>query len=131
MADQTGTSRLNFSTIAGGMPITIDGKPYTIRHPESLPLASYKQLETKLPRLGHLMVKAGLTAPQANELATLLADVTNEVLDAPDDVRSKLTDVQRVLIMDVFMKLRPTSTLATLTEAAPRRRQTGAKSSRR
>lgn len=124
-------STLNFRTIKGGSPITIDGRSHSIRHPEALPLADYKTLETTLPRLGHLMVKAKLATAAAAEASLLLADVIDVILDAPEDVRAKLTDVQRVLILDVFMKLRPSGTLAPRTEASKGRRRTGAKSSRR
>lgn len=128
MATVPQTPSLDLTTITNGIPIKIDGQPYDIRHAESLPLATYRQLEMQSSRLGHLMVKAKLTKEEAAETSQLLAEVTDAILDAPEDVRAKLKDVQRVKIVDLFTKR--SETPATTTAPVARRR-TGGKSSRR
>lgn len=122
---------LDLSTLSHGEPIKIDGRAYEVRHPESLPLIAYKQLETELPRLGHLMVKAKLSKVEATEAEQLLRGVIDVILDAPEAVRAKLRASQCVLILDVFTKLRPANEPTPAEAKTTARRRTGGNSSRR
>lgn len=128
MAGKKLVPTLDLSTLSEDAPIKIDGVLFGVKHPNSISLLEYKQLESDLPRLGHLMVKAKLTRPEAQEATRLLSEVVDVILDAPAEVRSKLKDTQRVQVLDVFTKLR-SATLATTPEAPKKvRRRIGARS---
>lgn len=130
------TPTLNLDTLFQGAPITIDRMPYEIRHPDALSLDAYKQLEEQLPRFGHLMSMPAKkrTKEQSAEATALLNEIVDVILDAPDEVRARLKVTQRILVMNVFTRLRP-DVLTSLIEAQnapkPTRQRTGAKSSRR
>jgi hypothetical protein len=110
---------LDISTLSEDAPIMIDGARHGVKHPDNLSLVDYKQLETDLPRLGHLMVKAKLSKEEGKEAKALLVGVIAVILDAPDATKAKLRDAQRVAILDVFTKLRSAAP-ATLMNAARR-----------
>lgn len=122
---------LNLSVLVSGVPIRIDGKDYEILLPDCLPLIAYKRLQTDLPRLGHLILKATLTDDEATEMAAMLMRVVEQVLTAPSDVRAKLSDVQRLQVMNVFMQLRSDLTTPDTATKATTSRRTGRTSSRR
>lgn len=131
---QQQSTNLDLSTLSQDAVITIDKKRYGVRHPDSLNLVDYKQLEFTLSRIGHLLQlpKAKLTKTLAAEAETLLVELMDMVLDAPDTVRAKLKTAQRLLILNVFTQLRSSATPAPKTEVTRmRRRRTGGTSSRR
>lgn len=98
---------LTLSTIdTAGVPIQIDGRRYQTRHPDALSLRAIKQLERLAPRLGGLLQQDDLSEAEELELSTGLAEVCRLVLDAPDEVIARLTDQQRVRVMEAFMALR-------------------------
>lgn len=117
---------LQFDTVLAGTPIEIDGAAYAIRHPESLSLGAYKQIEREFPTLGDLLQRDTLTPEEEHTVAGLLERAVQIVLDAPPDVRARLTVRQRVQAVEAFIDLLSTPRGAT---GAPRP-STGANSSR-
>ena len=100
------TPTLVLSTLLRGAPITIDGERYQVRHPDALALMQLKRVEIAAPRLGHLLQTPTLTDDEERELSALLVAVCQDVVDAPEAVTAKLTDPQRVAILQVFTQLR-------------------------
>lgn len=119
---------LSLSTLSEGLPIKIDGQTYEIRHPNMLSLGAILRFEALRPRILPLLEKEDLSEAEGEELSRLLATVTEMFLDAPPDVRGRLTDQQRVLVMQAFVQLRSTRT--TPTAGATTRRRNGARRSR-
>ena len=128
MADPDTT--LSFSTLHEGLPITIDGQPYQIRHPDSLTLGALKDLELLAPRLGVLLQRPNLTPQEEKQLSTGLAKVCQLALDAPAEVQARLTDAQRLKVVEAFTQLRPATRPLTGATTAMRPAPGGRKSSR-
>jgi hypothetical protein len=97
---------LDFSTIHQGAPVTIDGAPYQIRHPDALSLSGIRRLEVDAPVIHGLLQQDALTPAEEVRLSALLQRVCEAVLDAPAAVAATLSDAQRILIMRRFMQLR-------------------------
>ena len=128
MADQK--PAFSFSTLHTGTPITIDGKPYQIRHPDSLSLGTLKRLELLAPRVGLLLQRDDLTPSDEQELSELLSTLCALMLDAPAEVEARLSDTQRVAILEAFTQLRSLA-LATGGAMRPARTVRGGKRSSR
>jgi hypothetical protein len=96
---------LDISTIVPQYSILIDGKSYFIRNTDGLSLRQSLIVERAMPRIATLM-QADLTEADDRELSGLLQQVCSSVLEAPDDVRDKLTDVQRLQVFIAFTPLR-------------------------
>src|SRR5688500_16166781 len=99
-------SVLDLSTLVDPTHAQIDGAFYVLRHPESLSLFQLKRVETYMPRIGALLQQDHNTAEEEAEVARLLDVVCRDVLDAPPEVHARLSDVQRLAIVDAFTKLR-------------------------
>lgn len=124
---------LDINTIGLGTPIRIDGKRYFIRAPNKLTLSALMELQDLRPRSYALMQKIEkLSSTERIELSDLLLRCCRLVLDAPPAVQQALGDVERIQILNVFIKLRPNRTPQTAgaTNGNRANRSTGGYSSR-
>lgn len=105
----TGNPVLELSTLADGLPITIDQAVYEIRHPASFSIGELKQIDKLTKRSGAIEIK---TEPSEDELAQWQEDMSalcDLVLDAPDAVKAKLRDIQKIAVLRVFAMPRTTT----------------------
>lgn len=126
------TPLLDFSTLVDQAHVRIDGTLYPLRHRDALSLLQAKRLERQAPRVGALLQQDDLTEAEAAEASTLLAAICRAVLDAPEDVHQRLTDMTRLEVMHAFMQLRMTTRaqVGGAPAATSPTRSTGAKRSR-
>ena len=121
MAISSSTPVLSLSTLVECPVVAIDGERYALHPADSLSLFVRMELEATERQLSQLLSAPARTNVEKADVARLLDQVCRKVLEAPDAVHAKLTDVQRMLICEVFIRLPRASRLQT--EAArPRRR---------
>lgn len=124
---------LDLSTLHEGAPIRIDGRLYHILSADALSLRALKQLETLAPRVGVLLQRADLVDADAEECSDGLARICTLILDAPPEVQARLSDQQRVRVMEAFTQLRSsraaTPAGANTTASAGRKRSPGSRGS--
>jgi hypothetical protein len=105
---------LNLDTLSQPLTVaTIDGEPYPIRSADQLSLAGYHVCQRAGERLDVLWGQPVLSDDESAELSMLLDRVTRVVLDAPDAVHRRLTDLQRLAVAESFIRL-PLPTLRSL-----------------
>lgn len=93
--------------------VAIDGVLYPILHPDQLSIAQIKRMEREAPELGRLMQLDELTPEQEAEIDRLLQSACATVLEAPEDVRARLSDAQRIAVIEAFTQLRTAKPQAT------------------
>jgi hypothetical protein len=109
MADpQTRQPVLTLDTVTQGMPIRIDDTLHELLHPEQLSLGAIQRIERMAPRVAALLQTPERTEEQERDLSQALREVCATVLQAPADVHARLTDQQRVRIVEAFTQLRTT-----------------------
>jgi len=121
---------LDLSTLHQGAPVTIDGAPYMIRHPDALSLGGIKRLEADAPVIQGLLQQDALTPAEDVRLSELLGRVCEAVLDAPAAVVATLSDAHRLLIVRRFTQLRRAPAPPPSAGATTRRGRRGKRSSR-
>lgn len=120
---------LDLETLVEPRHVRIDRQNYVLRGVDELPIAVIKRLQIDGPRLGTLMEADQLADGEEAEMARLLGALVDVVLDAPAEVRARLSDVHRMQIAQAFTQLRSSQRLAT--GAAPEAKsQTGSRSPR-
>ena len=119
---------LDLQTLIERPVITIDGKRYEILSPDELSIVDHQRFSHWGQRIDKLMKLPDLDDDAATELSTLVCKLTDRIMDGvPDDVRSSLTESQRLLVAEVFTGL-PGRTRAARKKKPARR--TGAKRAR-
>lgn len=122
---------LDLSTVADPRHVRIDGVLHTLRDPDALSLGQTTWMERNGPRLGELLQRADeLTDEEDEEASTLLELAIRNVLDAPEEVKAKLTVVQRVHVLNAFTTLRSDKRRPAGASAPAARRRIGASTSR-
>lgn len=96
---------LEFDTLNDGLPIRIDGQLYHLRSANALSLGALKRLERLAPRMGALLQQADLSEAEERDVSAGLVQLCDLVVDAPAEVRARLTDAQRVRILEAFTQL--------------------------
>ena len=131
MADRS--PLLTLATLVDHPTVVIDGTPYALKPPDALPLLGYHRFRRMSQRLVILWNQEEITEPEGVELEQLFDGFCRIVLDAPAEVQSRLTDVQRLEIYQAFLAL-PQASLravgARLKTGTLAMSQTGARSSR-
>lgn len=112
--------------------VAIDGARYDLMAPSDFGLIGLNRLDRMVDRInamqGRQKSSDPLTDEEAAELTGILATTVGEVLRAPAEVRERLTDIQRLAILQAFT---PASPMAVRTKRTKRpTRRTGASSSR-
>lgn len=120
---------LTFSTLHPLTTIDVDGKTYNVRHPDSLSLIQFKQMERHFPTLGAILTKDTITDEDVETLRPLLERTCAAICDAPAEVQARLTDKQLIEIVMLFIELR-SPTQARVTGVKMRQKSSGEKSSR-
>jgi hypothetical protein len=123
---------LSLDTLAERHTILIDGQSYGIKNVKELSAVEYHLFGLKMPRLSALVSKGeDISADEAREVSNILAYLCRVIVVAPPEVHSRLSELQRLQIIDLFPKLspqmrNPKAAGASRAEAS----QIGAKSSR-
>ncbi len=87
-------------------PTVIIGKTaYALCPPDALTLAALKRFTKLAPQIDELFRLENPTPEQEQELSAALDRMTRLVLEAPEDVYQRLTDVQRWQIYRAFLGL--------------------------
>ena len=108
---------LSLNTIVEVLTVEIDGQRYQLHHPDALPLFARIALEAQERQMMPLLTLLDPTPDQEQARSKGLDAMCRRILDAPADVHAKLTDVHRMLIYEVFIKL-PRSSRQTANAAA-------------
>jgi hypothetical protein len=100
-------AELSFSTTLQGQPITIDGRPYSIKHPDAFSLRDSGLLEIKRVQIWKLL-QLQRTPEQDEILVDLLVEFCQMVTDAPGELIEKMREspAQLVNFAMAFMTLR-------------------------
>lgn len=109
MAASTPTPLLSLETLEG-YTVTVDGQSYRLFAPDALPAFTYKRLSTLSVRLEALWQQEALSAAEERELSDVLDRLCRIVLEAPEGVHGRISDMQRLAIFQTFQKL-PSATL--------------------
>jgi hypothetical protein len=123
------TPLLDLKTQAETAVIEIDGSQYPLLSAMQLPLAPYMRTESRSAQLYALIEKTDRTADDDATMSRLMDQCCRDVLGAPDEVHAKLTDVQRLAVLNVFGQLRSHGTTTGATRPTTSR-QIGANGSR-
>jgi len=125
------TPTLNLQTLVDRPTVAIDGVAYPLRATDEFSILEFERHLADAQRLP-VLTRRGLelSDEEALELCALLDRYCRRVLTAPAEVQARLSDVQRLQVVSVFLRLlgspRPTPGARTRAEATP---ATGASSS--
>jgi hypothetical protein len=129
---------LDLATLVDPVHVRIDGALYELHRPDRLSIAQLAEVERLRPQIAQLeQFRGGTVGTLSDEdlatAAVAIARVCEIVLAAPADVQARLSDVQRVAILQAFTELssRPARRAAGATRrTAGARSTTGATSPR-
>ena len=127
---------LNLDSLTEHPTVVIDDVQYALTPPDCLPILSYHRIHRRGPRLFELFGKVNedLTDAEGQELEQILDELCREVLEAPAEVHTRLTDVNRMAIYQAFLELPLTGLQmvgrATTEATTETKKRTGARSSR-
>lgn len=99
------TENLNLNLDGAAHTVTIDGAAYNLRAGDDLSIVEFHRLKRQGMRLDALMNADEITEAEETELAALLDTITKRVLEAPDEIHSKLRDTHRLKIVRTFTRL--------------------------
>jgi hypothetical protein len=122
---------LDLTTLVTPIHVRIDGTLYELRRPGTLSLEALAQVDLLRPKVVEL--QARLPADSAvvlDALEGLLVGLCALVLVAPADVQARLSDEQRIAILQAFQTLPASHPPTTEAPPARRARPTGGRSSR-
>lgn len=97
---------LSFHTTLTGRPITIDGRPYEIRHPESFSIRDTGLVEIQRIRIFEFLAKVR-TPEEDVALEQMLIAFCQLVITAPPEVVARLSPAQLLEAATAFLELRP------------------------
>lgn len=122
---------LDLATLLDPIRVRIDGTLYALHRPDALSLSQVARVDALRPDFEALRSSSAsftLTLDQLKTLESVLAEMCLVVLDAPADVQARLSDPQRIAIIQAFTQLPPPRQTAGAVPLAPK--STGARSSR-
>ncbi|MBB5987434.1 hypothetical protein [Sphingobium lignivorans] len=126
----TSAPLLDLDTIVTRPSIRIDGALYHIVAPSELSIKQSHQLAAAARRLEELNKLPALRDDDAAELVRIVLDVSETVLaPIPADVRARLSDAQRMSVIEVFTLLLLKERLGTVAATMTDQPSTGATSS--
>lgn len=97
---------LNLDTLINRPAISIDGKRYEILAPEELPVLTSHMLAARGRRMDELMKSAELSGEEKEELVAIVAELSGAIMEpVPLEIREKLSDAQRVSVIEAFTAL--------------------------
>lgn len=100
------TTALNIETLIERPTIDIDGTLYEILSPDELSIIQHHSFAATGRRLEELMKSDQLDENEAHEMQAIVTDISDEIMvGVPDDIAEKLTDAQRLAVLDVFTAL--------------------------
>lgn len=97
---------LDLTTLIEQPTIKINGVTHEILHPDQLGVLDFQRLSTMAGRVSALMKSTEPSDSDAAELTKVIEDLTDRIMvGVPADVRTKLTEAQRLAVAEVFMML--------------------------
>lgn len=97
---------LNLDTLVVRPKISIDGRPFEILSPEELPVLTSHLLASKGARMEKLTMTAELGEDEEAELTSLVYEISDVIMGpVPADVRDKLSEAQRISVIEAFSTL--------------------------
>lgn len=97
---------LNLDTLTNSSPVIIDGERYTLRRVDALSIFQSFALEQSAERFNTLRAKGmKMSRDELKEFAEALQQIVPAVLEAPEAVHVRLSDSQRVDIVEHFLQL--------------------------
>jgi hypothetical protein len=96
---------LNLDNLSEFPTVIVHGERYALVPPDALTAIDYHRYGRMAPRLEALWNQDDFTDAEAQEFETILDRLTRIVLKAPAVVHEKLTDVQRLQIVQTFLSL--------------------------
>lgn len=97
---------LNLDTLIERPSISIDGARYEIVSPEELPVITSYRLASRGRRFDKLMALEQLSEHQDKELGAIVRELSDIIMaPVPEQARIKLTEAQRLSVIEVFTTL--------------------------
>jgi predicted DNA-binding protein (UPF0251 family) len=122
---------LNLTTLVERRTIAIDGAEYELLAPGQVSLLMFHRIGLRVKQAEEMRAikPEDVSKDQLEELSTSLDEITSLILKAPAKVRARLSDVQKLAIMQCFTQTPPPAVAAAEAEGseAP---STGARKSR-
>jgi hypothetical protein len=113
---------LSLTTLIPRLTIKIDGKPYDLITADEFAWLDYRGKAGVFREAAPLMVLRRRTKKQEKDIERLLGPLVQTVVKAPATVLARLTNAQRVQVLEVFSRLLPTKPLMSAVQAgAPTR----------
>lgn len=101
-----GKPLLDLDTLVVRPTIAIDGQAHEILAPDELPVLTTHLLASKGRRMDELMKSAELGAAEQAELGRLVREISDAIMaPVPAKVREKLSETQRVSVIEAFAAL--------------------------
>jgi hypothetical protein len=111
--------------------VRIDGHLYPLRQADALSIRHQLRLSRDMQRLGRLLMLEERTEEEDAEVTQLIGDTCRIVLLGADAAIARLTDIQRLSILEAFSTPRLEHRRAVVAKTnRPARRSTGANGSR-
>lgn len=104
MAEQT-DPLLNLDTLVEHRTVRVDGVAYDLLNPEEVSLLDYHRIAKQSARVASALEAEEMTDEQAVELSRLLDSLCRFILRAPEEVHAKLTDANKLRVLQVFTEL--------------------------
>ena len=97
---------IELTTLIEQPTISINKKLYEILHPDQLGVIDFQRLVSMGSKVSALLKKSDPDAADAAELTEIINNLTDQIMSGvPTDVRSMLTEAQRIEVAEVFMML--------------------------
>lgn len=106
MAEPSEDTLLDLSTEVQRKSVVIDGERYSMRHPDEFSFAEQKKLRASSQKIDELLKSEHSDDETLDELERTPKQVVAMVMpDLPKEVADRLTDDQRLSIVNAFSKL--------------------------
>jgi len=96
---------LNLDTLVEHRTVLIDGTEYDLLNVEEVSILEYHRISKQSERVAAMMADQAMTDKQAEELASLLDELCKFVLKAPAEVHAKITDLNKLRVLEAFTNL--------------------------
>lgn len=97
---------LELRTLIDRPKIVIDARPHELLSPEELPVLTSQRLAAQGRQMQALMDQPSLSTAEGDELKRLVAAISDTIMEpVPGEVRAKLSDAQRLSVVEAFTML--------------------------
>lgn len=104
--DESAHSVLELTTLIERPKISVDGELYEILSPAELSVIESQRFAAQGRKYDGLMAKDSLSDPQKKRVSKLVRDLADKIMvGVPDDKREKLSEAQKMEVIEVFTGL--------------------------